>query len=42
MQNSKKDQGKYTEYSTHDYLDDLLFENVLPEKEEPQPGSHLT
>ena len=40
MKNSQKDQGKYAEFSTHDYLGELLFENVLPGQEDPQLGSH--
>lgn len=41
MQNSKKDQGKYQEIVTHDYLRDLIFGIVLPGREEPELDSYI-
>ena len=32
MQDTKENQGKYTEFSVHDYLGDLKFEVILLEK----------
>ena len=41
MQNSLKDQGKYAEFSAHDYLGELIFGNAVPEQEDPKLGSHF-
>jgi len=35
MQNSQKDQVKYAEFSTQNYLGDLIFGNAVEEKEVP-------
>ena len=35
MQNSQKDQGKYAEFSTQNYLSDLILGNAVEEQEVP-------
>ena len=41
MQNSQKDQGKYTEFITQDYLGDFIFGIVLIEQEESKLDAHF-
>jgi len=41
MQNSQKDQGKYAEFSTQNYLGDFIFGNAVDEQEVPSLCSHF-
>jgi len=41
MQNSQKDQGKYAEFSTQNYLGDLIFGNAVSGQVVPYLSSHF-
>ena len=41
MQNSQKDQGKYAEFSTQNYLGELIYGIVLLEQKVPKLNAHF-